>query len=248
MKNCMVNRIFRTQEGIELQLINSETEKANFKNYLMVKDGNIDVVIGDKKVAMPKRLINEWGSMYKYIHDPKAYIKKLAKIHGVYFAIETATIRVWDDHHQEEQPICSKTDGNVRHFVHLTGDEVPIQSTTTLEFYALSKKILEENYLQDQAQLKNEHKIYRPKPGIVTQWVRTDENIVTLIAGRLIFMNTPMINVTNPDEISSCDQIEWWGNKCICPRYKPIGFYSPRGKYYEYEPIQSTFVIPPILN
>ena len=247
----MVNRIFRTQEGnegIELQLINSEAEKANFKNYLMPKDGNIDVAIGGQKVAMPKILINELGITYKYVKNLKEYIKELAEMHGIYYAIETAPIRVWYDHHQEEEPICSKTDGNVRHFVHLTGDEVPIQSTTTLEFYALSKKILEENYLQDQAQLKNEHKIYRPKPGIVTQWVRTDENIVTLIDGRLIFMNTAMINVTNPNKISSCDNIEWWGNKCICPRYKPIGFYSPRGKYYEYEPIQSTFVIPPILN
>lgn len=246
----LINKIFRTQEGnegIELQLINSEAEKESCKNYLMVKDGNIDVAISGQKVAMPKNLINELGIRYKYIQDLKEYIKNQAQMHGIYYAIEKAPIRVWDNH-IDARPICSKTDGNVRHFVHLTGDEVPIQSTTTLEFYALSKKILEENYLQDQAQLKNEHKIYRPKPGIVTQWVRTDENIVTLIAGRLIFMNAAMINVTNPDEISSCDQIEWWGNKCICPRYKPIGFYSPSGKYYEYEPTQRTFVIPPILH
>lgn len=244
----LINKIFRTQEGQELQLINSETEKESCKNYLMVKDGNIDVAIGDQKVEMPEILINELGITYKYVKNLKEYIKELAQKQGVYFAIEKAPIRVWDNHHQEEEPICSKTDGCVKHYVHLTEDDVPVQSTTTLKFYALSKKILEENYLQDQAQLKNEHKIYRPKPGIVTQWVRTYENIVTLINGELKFMNTPMINVTNPDEISSCDQIEWWGDECIWPRYKPVGFYStPREEYDEYEPIQRTFVIPPIL-
>ena len=88
------NKVFRDAEGTIFTKIGA-SEVAKFNgNYITVVDNKIVAVVDGNQVATPEVLYNEIGVEYHLV-DFYAHGVKMAKKHGVYFAVKQEPIRVW---------------------------------------------------------------------------------------------------------------------------------------------------------
>ena len=224
------NKVFRTAEGTIFTKINA-SEAATFEgNYITVIDNKAVAVVDGVEVPMPDVLFNEIGVEYLFV-DFYAHGEKMAKKHGVYFAVKQEPIRVWKNVKPGET-IRTVIDGYEEHSVALDENSVAAQNVVKNEFYAIPKKVLEEKYRFDHSEF--DYDLYVPKSDAVSQWVYSDVNVFGVLWGGLEFLTTPMINITNPKDCYGCNYIVWWGNDGRLSSYRVLGYLRACGtKIYE---------------
>ena len=138
------NKVFRTAEGTVFTKINASEASTFSGNYITVIDNKAVAVVDGQDVPMPEVLYNEIGVEYHFV-DFYAHGEKMAKKHGVYFAVKQEPIRVWKNVKPGET-IRTVIDGYEEHSVALDENSVAAQNVIKNEFYAIPKKVLEEKY------------------------------------------------------------------------------------------------------
>ncbi len=224
------NQVFRTRDNVVFSRIKA-TEAENFSgNYITVIDGKPVAVVDGKQVPMPEVLINEIGVEYLFV-DYAEHGKKMQKKHGVYVARKQEPIRVWKNIRPGEA-IRTVIDGYTEHEVELDEDKVAAQNVVKNEFYAIPKAVLAEKYEFSHSEF--DYDLYVPKSNSVSYWVYSDVNVYGVLWGGFEFLTTPMINISNPDDVYGCNYVVWWGNDGRLSSYVVLGYFRACGqKYYE---------------
>ncbi len=229
IKNMKCNEVFRTKDNVFLTRIEA-AKAAEFKgNYITVINGEAVAVINGKKVPMPETLINENGVEYIFV-DYAEHAKKMLKKHGLYVGRKQENIRVWKNVKPGE---CIKTvvDGYIEHQVVLDEQRVAAQNTVNKEFYGIPKTELAAKYEYSHSEF--DYDVYTPKASAISYWVYSDVNVFGVLWDGLEFLTTPMINITNPNDVYGCNYIVWWGNDGRLGSYQVLGYYRACGqKYY----------------
>ena len=224
------NKVFRTAEGTVFTKIDASKVSTFLGNYITVIDNKAVAVVDGVEFPMPEVLYNEIGVEYHFV-DFYAHGEKMAKKHGVYFAVKQEPIRVWKNVKPGET-IRTVIDGYEEHSVALDENSVAAQNVVKNEFYAIPKKVLEEKYRYDHSEF--DYDLYVPKSDAVSQWVYSDVNVFGVLWGGLEFLTTPMINITNPNDCYGCNYIVWWGNDGRLSSYRVLGYFRACGtKFYE---------------
>ncbi len=244
------NRVFRTEDGQVFTKI-AANEIENFPgNYITVVDGKAVAVIDGEEVAFPSILYNEIGVKYVFV-DFYEHGKRMAKKHGVYFAVKQEPIRVWRAIKPGEV-LRTVIDGYEEHSIELDKDKVAAQNVIKNEFYAIPKDVLEKKYKFDHSEF--DYDLYVPKSDAVSQWVYSDVNVFGVLWGGLEFLTTPMLNITDPGDCYGCNYVVWWGNDGRLSSYKVLGFFRACGALFYEQPVaepisvaQSTFQPPRVL-
>ncbi len=224
------NKVFRDAEGTIFTKIGA-SEVAKFNgNYITVVDNKIVAVVDGNQVATPEVLYNEIGVEYHLV-DFYAHGVKMAKKHGVYFAVKQEPIRVWKNVKPGEA-LRTVIDGYEEHSVVLDDESVAAQNVVKNEFYAIPKKVLAEKYRFDHSEF--DYDLYVPKSDAVSQWVYSDINVFGVLWGGIEFLTTPMINISNPNDCYGCNYVVWWGNDGRLSSYRVLGFFRACGtKFYD---------------
>lgn len=231
MKNF--NKVFRTAEGIILTKI-SEKEIFGFTgNYLSVVNNQAIAVVDGQEIAVPAVLFNEIGVEYHFV-DYYQHGLKMAKKHGIYYAVKQEPIRVWKNVKPGE---CIKTiiDGYEEHSMELDDSKVAAQNVIKNEFYAIPKEVLEKKYKFDHSEF--DYDLYVPKSDAVSHWAYSDVNTFGVLWGGLEFLTTPMINITDESDCYGCNYIVWWGNDGRLSSYKVLGYFRACGQLFYERPM-----------
>lgn len=244
------NKVFRTADGVVLTKI-KESETARFSgNDITVVDGKAVAVIEGKETAVPEVLINEVGVEYHFV-DFYEHGLKMAKKHGVYYAVKQEPIRVWKNIKPGE---CIRTviDGYEEHVVDLKDGQVAAQNVIKNEYYGISEEVLAEKYRFDHSEF--DFDLYIPKSDVVSEWAYSDVNVFGVLWGGLEFLTTPMINISKADDCYGCNYIVWWGNDGRLSSYRVLGYFRACGQLFYELPMgapvavsQSTFQPPKAL-
>lgn len=224
------NKIFRTVDGTVFTKISEKDASAFQGNYITVIGTKAIAVVDGKEVDMPKLLFNEIGVEYHFV-DFFQHGLKMAKKHGVYFAVKQEPIRVWKNVKPGE---CIRTviDGYEEHSIELDESKVAAQNVIKNEFYAIPKEVLDKKYRFDHSEF--DYDLYLPKSDAVSQWAYSDVNVFGVLWGGLEFLTTPMINITDADDCYGCNYIVWWGNDGRLSSYKVLGYFRACGQlFYE---------------
>ncbi|MBQ8677473.1 MAG: hypothetical protein IJ529_05970 [Alphaproteobacteria bacterium] len=219
-------------------------------NYITVINNKAIAVVDGQEVPMPSVLFNEIGVGYYFV-DFYEHGTKMAKKHGIYYAVKQEPIRVWKNVKPGE---CIKTviDGYEEHQVQLDENSVAAQNVVKNEFYAIPKKVLAEKYKFDHSEF--DYDLYIPKSDAVSQWAYSDVNVFGVLWGGFEFLTTPMINITKEDDCYGCNYIVWWGNDGRLSSYKVVGYFRACGTLFYEQPmaipvaaLEATFEPPKML-
>ena len=236
-----LNKIFRTRENVIFRRINAGDAENCTGNYITVVNGKAVAVEDGKQVPMPEVLINEIGVEYLFV-DYAEHGRTMQKKHGVYVARKQEPIRVWKNIRPGEV-IKTVIDGYTEHEVELDETKVAAQNVVKNEFYAIPKVVLAEKYEFSHSEF--DYDVYIPKSNAISYWVYSDVNVFGVLWGGLEFLTTPMINITNPDDVYGCNYIVWWGNDGRLSSYVVLGYYKAgQEEYYSTpcgEPVSVTF-------
>lgn len=250
-----MNKIFRDANNNVFNRVNaaeiaacegnfiSVVSKAHYQALLKGEDFPQEVIASkeDKKteaicrldgefVAMPKVLYNEIGVDYHFV-SYKEHGLKMAKKHGVFTAVKQESIRVWKNVKPGEK-LQSVIDGFVEHEVVLEEGFFAAQNILKGEFYGISAAVLEEKYEFVESQF--DFDVYKPKADAVSQWVYSDSNVYGVLWGGLEFLTTPMINITNENDVYGCNYQVFWGWDGKLASYKVLGYFRGCGtQFYE---------------
>lgn len=228
------NKKFHTADGIIFTKI-SAAEAANFTgNYITVIDNQAVAVVEGQEVPVPGKLYNEIGVEYLFV-DFYQHARRMAKKHGVYFAVKQENIRVWKNVRPGET-LRTIIDGYEEHAVTLDENSVAAQNVVKNEYYAVPKKVLAEKYVYDHSEF--DYDVYVPRSDKPSEWVYSDVNVFGILWGGLEFLTTPMINITNQDDCYGCNYVVWWGNDGRLASYRVIGYFSTGESRYYDEPLR----------
>ncbi|MBO5441626.1 MAG: hypothetical protein J6A09_03580 [Alphaproteobacteria bacterium] len=224
-----LNLMFRSSEGTVFAKISADEAKSGFQgNYITVIDNKVVAVADGKEVPVPEILYNEIGVGYLFV-DFYKHALKMAKKHGVYYAVKQEPIRVWKNVLPGEA-IHTVIDGFEEHRVELDENSVAAQNVIKNEFYAIPKSVLAEKYRFDHSEF--DYDVYVPKSDVYSEWVYSDVNVFGVLWGGLEFLTTPMINITKPDDCYGCNYVVWWGNDGRLASYKVLKYFRGCGKVY----------------
>ena len=226
----ILNKIFRTVDGLFFNRVNPDEVKTK-GNFITVSDGNALAIIDGVEVPMPSVLYNEVGVEYHYV-DYKEHGKKMAEKHGTYYAVKQEPIRIWRNVKPGDK-LQSVIDGFLEHEISgLQEGHLAAQNVIKGEFYAISEKILDEKYKYEKSE--GDYDLYVPKSDAVSAWVYSDVNTFGVLWGAFEFLTTPMINVTDPNDVYGCNYIVWWGNDGRLSSYKVLAYVSTeKHRYYD---------------
>lgn len=237
LKNTIMdklNQVFRSSEGIVFKKISAEEAKNGFEgNYITVINNRAVAVADGKEIPMPELLFNEIGVGYLFV-DFYAHGLKMAKKHGVYYAVKQEPIRVWKNVLPGEA-IHTVIDGFEEHQVNLDENSVAAQNMIKNEFYAISKAVLAEKYRYERSEF--DYDVYVPKSDVYSEWVYSDVNVFGVLWGGLEFLTTPMINITKPNDCYGCNYVVWWGNDGRLASYKVISYFRGCGEVFYPDPV-----------
>lgn len=228
-----LNKVFRTVENVVFSRINPSEADGFRGNYITVIDGRPVAVVAGQEVPMPRSLINEIGVEYLFV-DYAAHAQKMQRKHGVYVARKQEVIRVWKNIRPGEV-IKTIIDGYTEHEIELDDTKVAAQNVVKNEFYAIPKTVLAEKY--DFSHTEFDYDVYVPKANVVSYWVYSDVNVFGVLWGGLEFLTTPMINITNPDDVYGCNYIVWWGNDGRLSSYVVLGYFRACERRYYPDPV-----------
>ncbi len=229
------NKIFRDQNGRVFNKINAAEAESFNGNYITVINNRAIAVVDGQEIDMPTCLYNEIGVAYHFV-DFYKHGQKMAKKHGIYYAVKQEPIRVWKNIKPGE---CIRTviDGYEEHSIELDDSKVAAQNVIKNEFYAIPKAVLEEKYKFDHSEF--DYDLYIPKSDVVSLWTYSDVNIFGVLWGGLEFLTTPMINITDPNDCYGCNYIVWWGNDGRLSSYKVVGYCRACGQKFYPKPMEA---------
>ena len=76
--------------------------------------------------------------------------------------------------------------------------------------------------------------MYVPKGNVTSYWTYSDVNTFGVLWGGLEFLTTPMINITDLNDVYGCNYIVWWGNDGKLASYKVLGYFSTeKSEFYD---------------
>ncbi len=224
------NKVFRTADNVIFTRINAKEAETFSGNYITVIDGKAVAVVDGKEVEMPKSLFNEIGVQYFFV-DYKEHGKKMLRKHGVYAAVKTEKIRVWRNVKPGEK-LTTVIDGYVEHEIELDETKVAAQNVIKNEYYAISKDVLAKKYEFSHSEF--DYDVYVPKGNVTSYWTYSDVNTFGVLWGGLEFLTTPMINITDLNDVYGCNYIVWWGNDGKLASYKVLGYFSAeKSEFYD---------------
>lgn len=227
------NKNFRNKENVVFTRISAD-EIDSFKgNFISVVNGKAIAVCDGNEIPMPSVLYNEIGVDYHFV-DYTEHGLKMAKKHGVYKARKQEPIRVWWNVKQGEA-IKTVIDGYEEHSVKLTEGKVAIQNVVKNEFYAIDINILEQKYQKSHEEF--DYELWVPKADAVSDWVYSDVNTYGVLWGGFEFLTTPMINITDINDVYGCNYIVWWGNDGRLSSYLVLGYFRACGKKFYPQPM-----------
>ncbi len=181
-----INRLLRTPEGAVLCNL-KEDEIANFKgDYITVINDNITAVANNKKIATPKKLTNEIGIEYLFVGDFNLYGKQMAQKHGIFFAFQQDDQSLPSDREAKETSLYARKD-----------ELCEIPRVKKVPQYKL-------------VGYKHDADFFASVPDKISRWVYSDANIFSVLDGKIQFLSTPMINITDPFNCQVSDNINWW--------------------------------------
>lgn len=123
-------------------------------------------------------------------------------------------------------------DGYVEHEIELDETKVAAQNVIKNEYYAIPKDVLAKKYEFSHSEF--DYDVYVPKGNVTSYWTYSDVNTFGVLWGGLEFLTTPMINITDLNDVYGCNYIVWWGNDGKLASYKVLGYFSTeKSEFYD---------------
>lgn len=224
------NQIFSGTNGDKFFIaLGSDAVAAQFEevNHITIEDGKPAAYLkGDVQVEFPEYLLNEKGVGYHYISYKEEGIRLFKKRGGVWARKQASIIVYAPGSENLNQAVLN---GFVEHHGDVPEGHLIAAYTTGGETWHVAPEYLENNY--QKGGVFNGGQVYNPRQLTPEQlekheglylWVHCPKNVFGILWGGFEFLVTPMINITNEDDVYGCNYARWWGTDGLPATYEDI--------------------------
>ncbi len=224
------NQYIRDEHGIGYYIIGSDEVEAAVEegiNFLSVRNGTeMFAVANGKEVPVPEVHINERGVSY-HVVDIVKEAEKVASGEGKIIGRKLDRVKVYINS-QAGESVSSILFGVREHGRVLQEGEFKVVNMTTREEYSFTWNYLMENYHIEMNSCDEEGEFLVCFSKKETEWVHIRKNVCFVCWGGLMYLVTPMVNITNWDDVYGCNYQIWYGSDVVPASYKFVRF-EPAG-------------------